>query len=338
VLRVLVLGAAAGGGLPQWNCACECCDAARAGKRGVVPQTQSSIAVTTDGEHFLLLNASPDIRAQLSAHPQLHPRPVPHASQQTPTSAVRHSPIGAVVLTNADVDHTAGLLTLREKEPFALFATSRVLDALRGSRIFDVLDPAFVARRPLALDVVETIHPGRCRGASPDGGAGEVQIRLFAVPGKVALYLEDASRPGLGTVVEDTVAVEIRDPQTGATCFYIPGCAALTQGLCDRLRGASLVMFDGTVWRDDEMIAQGAGAKTGARMGHMAMSGPHGSIEGFAALCVQRKVYVHINNTNPVWLADSPERVTLARAGWELAWDGMEIECPAAGEEAAPRE
>jgi pyrroloquinoline quinone biosynthesis protein B len=338
VLRVLVLGAAAGGGLPQWNCACACCTAARHGTHGVTPQTQSSIAVTADGESFLLVNASPDLRTQVAAHPALHPRPArrepsdcaaARRSARPGSAPLRHSPIGAVLLTNADVDHVAGLLTLREKEPFTLLATSRVQDALRQSRIFDVLDPAYVTRRALALDVVETLDPGRCRGeASGARACGEIEVRLFSVPGKVALYLEDASQgPGLGTVVEDTVAVELRDPRSRARCFYVPGCASLTVELCDRLRGASVVLFDGTVWSDDEMIAQGAGLKTGARMGHMAMAGSRGSLEGFASLGVGRKLYVHINNTNPVWLADSPERAAVARAGWEIAHDGMVIEC-----------
>ena len=316
MLRVLVLGAAAGGGLPQWNCNCECCRCARAGERGVAPQTQSSIAVTTDGENYVLFNASPDLRQQIAASAALHPR-----------LGRRHSPIAAVVLTNADVDHVAGLLTLRERQPFSLFATERVHETLANNPVFDVLDPEWVRRLPIPLERPEVLDPGLCRGSEEPTGSGRLEIRLFAVPGKVALYLEDESAgPGFGSVEEDTVAAEIRDPESGKRFFYVPGCADLPSDLQERLRGASLVLFDGTVWRNDEMIDQGVGLKTGARMGHLQMSGTGGSIECLAGLGLERRIFIHINNTNPVWLEDSAERHEVLEAGWEIARDGMEIE------------
>ena len=143
----------------------------------------------------------------------------------------------------------------------------------------------------------------------------------------MALYLEDASAGvDFGTVEEDTVAVEVRDPQSGASFFYIPACAALPEDLCTRLRGGSLLLFDGTMWRNDEMIVQEVGEKTGARMGHLSMSGAGGSIEGLAGLGLGRRIFIHINNTNPVWLEDSAERHEVLEAGWEIAYDGMEIE------------
>ena len=316
-MRVLVLGAAAGGGLPQWNCNCECCQCARTGSRGVTPQTQSSIAVTTDGENYILFNASPDLRQQIEANPALHPR----------HSRARHSPIAAVVLTNADVDHVAGLLTLRERQPFSLFGTARVLETLANNAVFDVLSPESVQRREIPLESPETVDPGLCRGASKPADSGCLEIRLFAVPGKVALYLEDASAgAGFGTVEEDTVAVEIHDPRGGERFFYIPGCAEIPGTLRTRLRGGSLVLFDGTMWRNDEMIVQKLGEKTGARMGHLQMSGAGGSIEGLAGLGIGRRIFIHVNNTNPVWLEDSAERQEVLAAGWEIAHDGMEIE------------
>lgn len=315
-MRVLVLGAAAGGGLPQWNCNCECCRCARAGSRGVTPQTQSSIAVTTDGENYVLFNASPDLRGQIAVNAALHPR---HGR--------RHSPISAVVLTNADVDHVAGLLTLRERQPFSLFGTARVLETLANNAVFDVLNPESVQRREIPLDSPEALDPGLCRGASEPTGSGGLEITLFAVPGKVALYLEDASAGAdFGTVEEDTVAAEIRDPRSGETFFYIPGCADVPDELRARLRGASLVLFDGTMWRSDEMIVQKVGEKTGARMGHLQMSGSGGAIEGLAGLGIGRRIFIHINNTNPVWLEDSAERREVLAAGWEIAHDGMEID------------
>jgi pyrroloquinoline quinone biosynthesis protein B len=316
MLRIRVLGAAAGGGLPQWNCACECCRCARSGARGVRPQTQSSIAVSADGEHWVLLNASPDLRAQIEANPALQPRTVP-----------RGSPIAAVVLTSADVDHVAGLLTLRERQPFALFATPRVHSLLARSGIFDVLSPDYVRRWEAKLEQPVAIEPELCRGLPAAAGAGRIEVRLFAVPGKLALYLESGERTlDTRAVTEDTVAAEICDPATGARCFYVPGCAALTPELRDRLRGAPLVLFDGTVFRDDELARQGLGEKTGGRMGHLSMSGERGSLAGFADLGVGRRIFVHINNSNPVWLEDSPERAAVHAAGWEIGRDGMEIQ------------
>ncbi len=316
MLQVRVLGAAAGGGLPQWNCACECCRCARAGARGVIPQTQSSVAVSSDGDHWVLLNASPDLRQQITANPVLHPR-----------EGKRHTPIAAVVVTNPDVDHVAGLLTLREGERFALLATPRVHAILRQNAIFEVLRADRVIRREIKLDEPVRVDPQGRRGfENREPGAGELEIRLFAVPGKVALYLECPDVEHLPeTLSEDTVGVEVRDPASGTRLLYVPGCSRLTPELRERLRGAPLVLFDGTVFRDDELIAQGLGQKTGARMGHLAMSGPLGSLAQFAGLGVRRRVFVHINNSNPVWLADSPERAEVERAGWEIARDGMEL-------------
>jgi len=301
MLKVRVLGAAAGGGLPQWNCGCECCRCARAGERGVVPQTQSSIALSGDGEHWILCKASPDVRQQLAATPELHPR------------ALRHTPIAAVVLTNGDVDHVAGLLTLRERQPFALAATARVHAALAASRIFDVLQPDCVERVELELE-----RPAHFGG---------LELTVFEVPGKIALYLEDpAAGPGFGSARGDTVALAVRNPTSGEQLFYVPGCAALTPELAARQRRADLVLFDGTLWRDDELVTAKLGAKTSRRMGHVAMTGEGGSLEGFRDLEIKRKVFIHMNNSNPVWLADSPERAAVREAGWEIAQDGMELE------------
>jgi pyrroloquinoline quinone biosynthesis protein B len=299
-LRALVLGAAAGGGLPQWNCRAECSASAWDGRGGVRPATQSSLAVSVRVGEWVLLNASPDLRAQITANRPLWPRE---------GAAPRTSPIRAVVLTNGDVDHVAGLLTLRERQPFGIWMTAEIARVLDANPIFEVLDRATVARRVVALD--EPFEPVEGLTAT-----------LFAVPGKVPLYME-------GETVEtdlmggQTAGVALTDGT--ARLVYVPGCARMTPSLAERLRGAPVVLFDGTVFHDDEMIRAGVGAKTGRRMGHMAMAGPDGSLAAFAGLGVRRKVYVHINNTNPVWRPGSPERAEVEAAGWEVAQDGMEI-------------
>ena len=266
--------------------------------------TQSSLALSCDGQDWVLLNASPDLRAQLAATPALHPR------------GLRDSPVRAVVLTNADVDHVAGLLTLREKTPFDLYATPATLDVLAANSVFGVLDPALVVRVPVALDVPFWPLPG-------------LEITAYSVPGKVALYLEEAvdpqeERTGLDTRAMGEQTVGLRIAEGERVMHYLPGCADLPDWLCQRLAPADLVFFDGTVWADDDMAQSRTGDKTGARMGHLAMSGPEGSLARLAGL-VARRVYVHINNTNPVLLPGSVARTAVEAAGWELAADGMEI-------------
>lgn len=307
MLTILVLGSAAGGGFPQWNCNCEGCRRARSGDPAAKPRTQSSLAVSGGDGRWVLLNASPDLGHQIRANPALHPQ-----------TGIRHSPIAATVLTNADIDHVAGLLTLRESQPFAIYATERVQSVLAGNSVFRVVNPDLVPRRAVALDTPYV-------PADANGDPLPFEIEAFAVPGKVALYLEDPMATGFGSVGEDTVALRVRDLNSEAEFFYIPGCSAMPGWLADRLRGAPLVLFDGTTWTDDEMIRAGTGTKTGQRMGHMAMSGPAGSIAAFEGLGVRRKIFIHINNTNPALLDDSPERAAAQGAGWEIAYDGMEF-------------
>jgi pyrroloquinoline quinone biosynthesis protein B len=293
-MRAIVLGAAAGGGLPQWNCGCLNCGLARAGE--IPGASQSSLAVSADGVDWAILNASPDIRTQLAATPALRPR------------ALRDSPVKAVLLTNGDIDHVAGLLGLREKQGLSLHATAEILDVLAGNPVFAALDPALVTRRAQTLDRPFALLPG-------------LTAELFAVPGKVPLYLEGAT---VATDLEGEQTVGVRLESDAGVAYYVPGCAAVTPALAERLRGAGLVFFDGTLWEDDEMIRAGLGAKTGRRMGHISMNGPEGSIAAFDRLGVRRKVFVHMNNSNPVWRA-GPERAAAEAAGWEIARDGMEV-------------
>lgn len=301
-----VLGSAAGGGFPQWNCNCRNCRAVRAGAPGFRPRTQSSLAVSADGVDWVLLNASPDMRHQIAASPALQP---------AADAAARASPIKAVVVTNADVDHVAGLLTLRERQPLDIYGSRRVLATLAANSIFDVCARDVAPRHALPLGETTPI-----RGGGRDLG---LAVEAFAVPGKTALYLEDASAPDFGSESGDTIGLKVTQLATGKSFHYVPGCAAVDAPLSRRLRGADLVFFDGTLWSEREMLDQGLMAKTGSRMGHLNMSGRDGSIAALAPLGVKRKVFVHINNSNPVLDAASPERAEALAAGWIIAEDGM---------------
>lgn len=258
--------------------------------------TQSSLAVSVDGASWVLLNASPDIRTQTADARFLHPR------------ARRDSPVAAVVVTNGDVDHVAGLLTLRESSPFTLHGTEAMLATIAENPIFRVLNPDFVRQEPFALETPFAPVPG-------------LRVTGFAVPGKVPLYAEGDE---VDTKLLGEQTVGLRLEASGRTAFYIPGCAEVTGDLLDRLRGADLLFFDGTVWEDDDMQRTGTGKKKGARMGHMAMNGPDGSIAALSPLSCT-KVFVHINNTNPVLQPDGPERAAVLAAGWQIGFDGMEV-------------
>jgi pyrroloquinoline quinone biosynthesis protein B len=303
-MLAVVLGAAAGGGFPQWNSNAAGCRRARSGDEAARPRSQASVAVSGNaGLSWVLLNAAPDLRQQIEANPFLHPR-----------TGLRSTPIAAVVLTGGDVDAIAGLLVMRERQEFTVLAAPRVLAVFDSNPIFEVLDRDIVARVSVPLDEPVT----------PATGSG-LTVELFAVAGKVPLHLE---RPGEApAIAEDgtTVGACVRDEQ-GRTLFFIPACAAMTPRLAERLRGADLVMFDGTLWRDDEMIVAGLGPKTGLRMGHMSVSGSAGTLAAFAGLDVRRKILIHVNNSNPVLLDDSPESAEVRAHGWDIGYDGMRIE------------
>jgi pyrroloquinoline quinone biosynthesis protein B len=305
-MRIRVLGAAAGGGFPQWNCNCATCRRAWAG--AAPAQTQASLAVSDDEESWFLLNASPDLRAQILATPVLQPR-----------RPGRDSPIAGAVLTNGDVDAIAGLLTLRESQKLVLYATQRVLAVLAANSIFNVLNADLVARRALTLGSPTEL-------TTRDGRASGLSVLPFSVPGKVALYLEDAGiEQQLARRSEDTIGLEVSSSRSSGRFYYIPGCAALDDELLARLKGAPLLFFDGTMWRDDEMIRAALGDKTGRRMGHLSISGPFGTIEALANSGIERKLFIHINNTNPILCLGSPERAAAEAAGWEVACDGLDI-------------
>ena len=307
MLRIVVLGAAAGGGVPQWNCGCQVCRAARDGQPEL-RSTQASIAFSADGVSWFLVNASPDLRQQLTVTPQLHPKP----------GALRHSPISGVILTNGEIDAVTGLLSMREGSPFTIYAHAKVLAILKSNSIFDVLGEKTVRREPIEAD-----RPFEPRSA--DGSSCGIEVLPFAVAGKGAWYLEGKAHPGGSDGTGDTLGLRITDKGSGKYFYFLAACAGLGDDLKSRLAGAPLVFFDGTVWRDDEMIALGLGQKTGKAMGHIAMSGDDGAIAQLAGVAIDRKVFLHINNSNPALLPGSSERKAAERAGWQIPADGTEI-------------
>lgn len=294
--RAIVLGSAAGGGVPQWNCACPVCALARAGDVRVRPRTQASLAVTGDGASWTLIDASPDLPEQLRQTSALAP------------GGLRDSPIGAVVLTGAEIDQIGGLLSLRERHRFRLVALAPVLAILDENPVFSAL----------ARDLVErvTVAPGIAVATTPG-----LRVRLVPVPGKAPLYLEGQPAAAGAPHAQTAMAVV----ETGRRrLVYAPACAGLTTGLAMLMAEADVVLFDGTVFTDDELIRREVGLKTGRRMGHLPMTGEDGSLVRLAGLC-GRRLYTHLNNTNPVLIEASPERRHVEAAGVEIAFDGMEV-------------
>jgi pyrroloquinoline quinone biosynthesis protein B len=298
-MKVVILGAAAGGGSPQWNCRCPVCALAWAGDRRVGRRTQVGFGATRDGRSWALFNCSPDIREQISNYPELQPR-----------DGIRTSPVRDVVLTNGDVDHIGGLLSLREGHGFAIHATPVIHRILDSNPIFGVLDAAKVRRVKVEPETPHILDSG-------------IQITLFMVPGKPPLYLEDR-----GAIINErsdgTVGVEVA--ADGKRFYCIPACAAIDRPLAERFDRAELVFFDGTLWSDDEMIATGTGIKTGRRMGHIPVGGRDGSLAALRSLGIKRLVYIHINNTNPMLIEGSIENETVRAAGAEVGFDGQAIE------------
>jgi pyrroloquinoline quinone biosynthesis protein B len=287
-VRVRVLGSAAGGGFPQWNCGCGNCLGVRAGTVRAVPRTQDSLAVTSDGERWAMLNCSPEVRAQIEAFPSLHPR------------APRHTPITAIVLTNGDLDHCLGLFSLRESQPLTIFATDAVRAGLTESIFYRTLErfPGQVTWKRLVLD------------EEVDLGNG-LRVRARAVAGKPPLHLA-----GRAPSAEDNVGLWIGDQRHRIA--YVPGAAdvaALSEPV-------DCLFFDGTFHSENELIELGLGTRPARDMAHIPVGASLAALAGVAA---RRRIFTHINNTNPILLDDSPERAALTSAGWEVAFDGMEL-------------
>jgi pyrroloquinoline quinone biosynthesis protein B len=297
-MRAIVLGSAAGGGYPQWNCGCAVCRLFWTGDTRVRRRTQSSVAVSVDGTRWVLLNCSSDIREQIGATQALQPK------------SVRHSPITDVVLTNADIDHIAGLLTLREMQSLTIWASAKVQTHLNSNSVFSVLNSTVVR--------FNTIETGR--GFSPLDG---LDIEAFDVPGKVPLYQEVQS----GHAVSrngDAIGLHLRSNDKQFS--YVPGCGNIDAQLLDDLKLSDMLLFDGTLFSDDEMMRSGTGQKTGRRMGHVPVSGEGGSIKALETVDAKKRYFVHMNNTNPLLIDASPERQLAEAAGWIVSHDGLEIE------------
>lgn len=303
-MRIRVLGAAAGGGFPQWNCNCRNCDGVRKGTIRAQPRTQSSICVSPDGVNWVLFNASPDVLTQIKAFPALQPG-----------RGIRDTGIRAIVLVDGQIDHTTGLLMLREGRPLEVWCTDMVHEDLTtGNPLFNILGHYAGVNRhrlPIEPDNQFAVH-------------GVEHLRFTSVPlkSKAPPYSPHRENPHDG----DNVGLRITDTRTGRNLFYAPGLGEIEPHLEPLLAQADLVMVDGTFWTDDEMIRLGISSKRARDIGHLPQSGEGGMIAVLRPLPARRKILIHINNTNPILDDDSPERALLAQAGIEVAYDGMEIE------------
>jgi pyrroloquinoline quinone biosynthesis protein B len=303
ILRVL--GSAAGGGLPQWNCGCGNCRAARARHSAIRPRLEESVALSADGEHWFLLQAAPEVRRQIESFPPLQPK------------APRHTPIAGILLTNGDLDHCLGLLCLRESQPLVVHATAEVQRGFtEGNVLYRTLErfTGQLTWSPLPLGVEQPLRLG-------DGRPSGLHVTAVAAPGKRPLHLEGSGAPAPG----DNVGLVIRDEQTGGRLAYFSALAALAPAVRGVLAAADCLFVDGTFWSDDELIREGLGQRRGRDMAHLPVGGPDGSLEFLRALPVRRKVLIHLNNTNPLLRDDSPERAAVTAAGVEVAEDGLEI-------------
>jgi len=302
-MRIHVLGSGAGGGFPQWNCNCTNCSGLRRGNIHASARTQSSIAISPNDNDWVLFNASPDIRAQIESFPALQP-----------AHHIRDTAIRAILLVDAQIDHTTGLLMLREHTaPWDIYCTQAVQqDLTTGFPIFNIL--------------------GHFRGVHwhevpTDRTAFEILgaegLSFTAVPLKSEAPPYSPHRHN--TVPGDNIGVRVQDSHTGGTLFYAPGLGAFDEEVLGYMREADCILVDGTLWTDDEMIRAGIGEKRGQEMGHLDQSGRGGIVETLSVLKGPRKILIHINNTNPILDEDSPEHRALERVGIEVAYDGMEI-------------
>lgn len=302
-MLIRILGSAAGGGFPQWNCNCRNCRGLRDGTLRASARTQSSIALSDDGVNWILCNASPDIRAQIESFPALQPG-----------RAVRDTAIGAIILLDSQIDHTTGLLTLREGCPHEVWCSEMVhQDLTSGFPLFDMLSHwnGGLNWQRIELDRSFTI------AACPALRFTPIPLRSAAPP-----YSPHRHDPHPG----DNLGLLVEDTRTGGKLFYAPGLGQVDDALLEWMGRADCLLVDGTLWRDDEMIHAGCGSKRGSEMGHLPQSGEGGMLEVLERLPGKRKVLIHINNTNPILDEDSAERAELTARGVEVAWDGMQIE------------
>jgi pyrroloquinoline quinone biosynthesis protein B len=312
-MRIKLLGASAGGGFPQWNCACTNCRGIREGTLKGQARSQSQVALTNDLKSWFLLNASPDLRYQIQATKELHPHPAP--------GQTRHTPIGAVVLTNADLDHVLGLLLIRESQPLHVYATPSVRKILtEDNTMFRMLDQK--AGQVKWTDII-TDQPFEL--VSVDGERSGLVCKAYPTFAKYPIYVKPERAASLSSS-DSVLALEIEDMRTNKKMAYLPGIAALDNDWLKRLALCDIVFCDGTFWTDDELQKLSGNPRTGREMGHIPMSGPEGSIELLSRLKRPKKVFTHINNTNPVLNEAGVEYQTALSHGIEVGHDGMEFD------------
>jgi pyrroloquinoline quinone biosynthesis protein B len=304
-MLIRVLGSAAGGGFPQWNCGCPNCRGVRSGDLRATARSQECVAVSADGDRWFLLNCSPEIRQQIESFPPLHPR------------GPRHSPIAAILLTNGDLDHCLGLLSLRESHPLVVYATDRLRRGFTdGNVLYRTLDrfPGQVTWRALELGREAEL-------ADVEGRPAGLLVEAVAVPGKLPIHLETGAAPDPA----DSVGFRIRERATGRVLAYLSGVGAVSDAVRRAVEGADCVFFDGTFWSADELPGLGLGTKRAEDMAHLPIGGPEGSLARLNGVTARRRIFIHLNNTNPLLRDDSPERAHVEAAGWEVARDGMEV-------------
>lgn len=302
-MRIRVLGAAAGGGFPQWNCNCRMCDGVRKGSIRATARTQSSIVVSGDGVNWVLFNASPDFLAQYKSFPELQP-----------ARSIRDTAIRSIVLMDAQIDHTTGLLMLREGKPLEIYCTGMACEDLTtGNPLFNILD------HYCGVNWHEL--PTAAGSSFQAIGAEELSFTAVPLKSKAPPYSPHRDNPHEG----DNIGMRITDKRSGKVLFYAPGLGEIEPHLKPFLEEADCLMVDGTFWTDDEMIRLGVSKKRARDIGHLPQSGPDGMIEVLRPLKAARKVLIHINNTNPILDEDSAERRELAAAGIEVAYDGMDV-------------
>jgi pyrroloquinoline quinone biosynthesis protein B len=299
-MRIRVLGSAAGGGVPQWNCGCANCSLARAGGGEVSPRTQDSMAIAGGGRGWLLVNASPDVLRQIERFEALWP------------PARRGTSIAAIALTNGDLDHVAGLLSLRESQPLRILCTPRVRSGLVEHNAF----LRTLARTPDQVTWVDLVA-GRERVLDDLGLA----VTAVPVPGKLPVHLMGVAEPS----PEDNVALRVRDLSPPSRTAVVATAVGALEEIGPLVDGADAVLFDGTFFSADELVAQGLGTALARDMAHVPVGGADGSLVRLEGLVASRKIYTHVNNTNPMLREGSPERGAVLRAGWEIAFDGMDI-------------
>jgi len=313
-MRVRILGSAAGGGFPQWNCACPNCRALRAGTFHGKARTQAQVAVSGDGRSWFLLGASPDLRWQIEATPELHPRP------SSGNDAVRQSPIAGVVLLNADLDHTLGLLLLRELQPLRVYTTASVRRILaEDNSMF-----AMLQRIPGQLTWTDFLPGTTFRLLTSSGEDSGLRSRAVSLATRYPAYVSTQRQSGL-TPGEASLGLIVQSP-SGKRLAYLPAVPQLTSELLIEMDSSDVVLFDGTFWSDDELIRMQGSGQTAHQMGHVPGSFEEGSLAKLARLSRPRKIYIHINNTNPMLNEAGPEYRQVRDAGWEIAEDGWQFD------------